>query len=135
MSQVLSNAFLSIGGTTVSTKVRSINPNYSREMQDDSTMGTTARTSKAGLRVLTLDVEFNWDSDLDLLLYNALEGDAAVAIIFRPDAGAVAAGNPQYSFDAVLESFPPLGQSVGDLHTVAVTFQNADRDGLSRATS
>ena len=135
MATPLTNAYLALGSSVVSTNVRSITPNYNREMLDETRMGSTARTNRAGLKVVSLDVEFNWDSTLDALLWARIEATSGQTVTFRPSATDKGATNPEYSFTGVLETYPVMAQSVGDLHTVGVTFLNQGTAGLARSVS
>jgi hypothetical protein len=135
MATPLTNAYLALGSSVVSDKVRSITPNYSREMLDETAMSNTARRNRAGLKVVSLDVEFNWDSTLDGLLWARIEAASGQTVTFRPSAATKGAANPEYTFTGVLESYPVMAQSVGDLHTVAVSFLNQGTAGLARSVS
>ena len=132
--QVLQNAFVSIDGTDLSDHVRSVTLNYSAEMQDQTAMGDDTRESIGGLKQWSMDVEFNQDyaaSEVDATMFGIV--GTTVAIILRPDTGAVSATNPQFTGNGVIESYPPIGGAVGDVHTTSVTIQSAGT--LARATS
>ena len=59
---------------------------------------------------------------MDATLF-ALVGQAAVvALVIRPDAGAKSATNPEYTGNALLASYSPIGGSVGDVAAAPVTF-------------
>jgi hypothetical protein len=138
MATPLTNAFLSVFTTSaidLSDKVRSISPTYTREMLDETAMGSSARRNRAGLKVVSLDVEFNWDSTLDALLWSRIEATSGSAIVFRADKAAKSGTNPEYTFTGVVESYPVMGQAVGDLHTASVTILNQGAAGLARSTS
>jgi hypothetical protein len=134
-TQILKNAFVSINGVDLSDHVRSVTFNYSAEQQDDSAMSIDTRTTKPGLYNWSIEVEFNQDyaaSKVDATLFS-LVGAAAFPLILRPDAGAVAVTNPQFTGNAVLESYTPLQGAVGDMHIANATFQAAG--DIARATS
>jgi hypothetical protein len=131
---IYTNAFLSIGGTDLSDHVRQATITYNAEMQDKTAMGDLTRTRLGGLKDWSLEVNFNQDfaaSNVDATLF-PIVGDS-VAIILRPDAAAVSPTNPNFTGNAILESYAPLGGNVGDMAETPVTFQ---ADGtLTRATS
>lgn len=130
---VLSNAFLSINGVDLSDHVRQITLPFSSEPQDKTAMGDTTRERVGGLLDWSIDVEFNQDyaaAEIDDTLF-ALVG-TTFAVIIRPDAGVVSATNPQFSGTALLESYQPVGGSVGEIHTAPITLTASGP--LTRAT-
>lgn len=131
---VLDNAFLSVGGVDLSDHVRSVTLSYSAELQDVTAMGDDTRNRLGGLKDWSVSVEFNQDyaaNEVDATLFSLV--GTSVALIIRPDTGSASATNPQFSGNAILESYQPLGGSVGDAHVAPVTFQgNGD---LTRSTS
>lgn len=133
---VLKDAFISINGVDLSDHVMSATLNYSADLQEDTAMGDGTRTRLAGLKDWSLDVTFKQDFDsgsVDDTLFS-LVGAAAVPIIFRPvKSTAVGPTNPNFSGNAVLETYPPTSNAVGELSQVSVTLQAAGT--LSRATS
>lgn len=132
---VLNNAYLSINTVDLSDHVRQIKVSYQAEMQDKTAMSNTTHARLAGLKDWSIDVEFNQDfaaSKVDATLFS-LVGAASFAIEIRPDSGTVSATNPKYTGNALLESYAPMGQKVGD---VAVANATLKADGtLTRATS
>lgn len=131
---VYTNAFLSIGGTDLSDHVRQATLEYNAEMQDKTAMGDLTRTRLGGLKDWTLTLNFNQDfaaSNVDATLFPLV--GTSVAIILRPDAGVVSATNPNFTGNAILESYAPLGGNVGDMAETPVSFQ---ADGtLTRAVA
>lgn len=132
---VLKDAFLSVGGTDLSAFVSQLTLNYAADVPEVTSMGDTTRTRLAGgLKDWSVDVEFYQDFDasqLDDTLF-ALVG-TQVALVIRPASAAVGSNNPEFTGNAILESYPPMGQSVGDAAAASATFQG---DGtLTRATS
>lgn len=133
-SLVLTDCFCSLGGTDVSTYVRSVSLPYGAEMLDDTTMGDTTRINKGGLKTWQLDIEFQQDfadNLIDEILFPLV--GTAFTVIVRPTTSAVGLSNPNYTGSGVMESYQPFGQSVGELGTSTITIQSAGT--LSRATS
>lgn len=131
---VFTNGFLSVAATDLSDHVRQMTLTYNSELQDITAMGDTARERLGGLNDWSLQVEFNQDyaaSEVDATLFSNV--GASVAIEVRPDQGAVAATNPKFTGNAILESYQPVGGTVGDAHVAPVTFQG--NGALTRATS
>ena len=138
---ILSNAFFSItpkNGSAVdlSDYIQEINLETGRESQDDTTMGQTTRTMEAGLKTWTLSITLKQNfaaSKVDATLFGIYNSGDPAAITIRPDQKAKAATNPEYTGSVVLESYAPLGQSVGDFHAASVQFAAAG--DLTRSTS
>ena len=134
-SLVLADCFVSLGGTDVSTYVRSVTLPYAAEMQDDTTMGDTTRINKGGLKNWSIDIEFQQDfadNLIDEILFPLV--GTSFTVIVRPVASSVVGvSNPNYTGTGILESYQPFGQSVGDLATSTVTIQSAGT--LTRATA
>lgn len=134
-SMVMTDAFVSLGGTDVSTYVRSVSLPYGAEMLDDTTMGDTTRINKGGLKTWQLDIEFQQDFTdnlIDEILFPLV--GTTFTVIVRPVASSVVGvSNPNYTGTGILESYQPIGQSVGDLGTSSVTIQSAGT--LTRATA
>jgi len=115
--------------------VRSITLNHSADSLDETAMGDTFRNRIAGLQDWSLDVELLADfaaSKVDATL-NALVGGAAAAIVIKADNAAVGATNPSWSGNALLESYPIVDGTVGDLATTRVRFVGAGT--LTRAVA
>jgi predicted secreted protein len=132
---VLKNAYVVINSVNLSSYVRSVTINYGAEMLEKTAMSANSKQRIAGLKDWSVDIEFNQDfaaASVDATLF-PLVGAASFPIEIRPDAGAVSATNPKYTGNALLESYPPISGSVGELATVSITLQG-DGD-LTRATA
>lgn len=129
---VLTNAFVSIDGNDVSDHVRSVTLNYAADMIEDTNMGDTTHTRLGGLKDWSIEAEFAQDfaaANLDSILFPLV--GTTFTVIVRPDAGTVSSSNPNYTGTGILESYPPLGNPVGELATTTVTIQAAGN--LTRA--
>ncbi len=132
---VLKNSFVSINGVDLSNHVKSVTINYSAEILEKTAMSANSKQRIAGLKDWSVDIELNQDfvaASVDATLF-PLVGAAAFPVIFRPDAAVVSATNPQFSGNALLESYPPISGSVGEVAVASVTLQG-DGD-LTRATA
>ncbi len=132
---VWTNAFVKINSIDQSDHAVLVQLNYAAEMLDATVMATAAtRIRKPGLFdwsiVVTL-LDDMADADVDDLLF-ALVGAAAFPMIVRPTQSGISSSNPEYRGNAVLEG-DPVGGTVGDLATKALTFQSAG--ALSRNDS
>jgi hypothetical protein len=124
---VYTDALTTINSVDLSDHVRSLTINYEAEMLDDTVMGTSGtRSSKPGLKNWGLEVEFLQDyaaGSVDATLF-PLVGAASFPVLCRPvKTTAVGATNPNYSGNAVLESYPPLTGEVGALGVASCTFR------------
>lgn len=133
---VLKDAFVSVNGVDLSDHVKSVELPAAVEMLDDTVMGDDTRSNKPGLKTWNITVNFVQDfasAKVDATLFPLL-GAAAFTLIVRADnAAGVGATNPNYTGSAVLESYPPLGNQVGELAMSQAVFQSAGT--LTRATS
>lgn len=134
---VYTDALVTINSVDLSDHVRTVTLTYEAEMLDDTAMGTSGtRSMIPGLKNWTLAVEFYQDfaaSSVDATLF-PLIGAAAFPILLRPvKATAVGAGNPNYSGNAVLESYPPLAGEVGALAMASAQFRAGGGSALARA--
>ena len=132
---ILKDAVVTVNGTALSNKVRSVTINYSAEIQDTTAMGDDSRTRLAGLKDWNAEIEFYQDFDaaaVDATLF-PLVGAAAFPITIRADSAAISATNPSFNGNVLLESYPPLGAAVGE---VVMTTISLPGDGdLTRATA
>ena len=124
---VWTDAFLSINGIVESDHVRSLTLNYAAELQDDTAMGDDTRSRLPGLLDWSIDADLYHDladGDLSELLF-ALVGAAPFEVIVKPNGSGTSTTNPSYTGNAVLERFPLIRGSVGDMAVASVTFQSA----------
>lgn len=127
-SLALIDAFVSINAIDMSASVRSVSINYAAELLDETTMGDTTRENKGGLKTWSMDIEFKQDFAAspapDVLLF-PLVGTTFTVIVRPVKATVVGATNPNYTGTGILESYNPLGNSVGDLAVAPITIQSA----------
>ena len=131
---VFTDASVVVNAVDLSDHVRQVTLNYSAELQDDTAMGDDTRSRIGGLKDWSMEVEFNQDfaaSEVDVTLFGLV--GTTFTVTLKPTSGAVSATNPSYSGTGILESYPPMGGSVGDIATTSITIQAAGT--LTRATS
>lgn len=122
---ILDNAFVSINGADLSDHVKSVTINYEGEVKDMTAMGATGRGKAIGLLNGSIDLELFQDFaalKVDATLW-PLHGAAAFPVVIRPDAGVVAATNPQWAGNCVLAKYNPITGSVGDEAMAPVTLE------------
>jgi hypothetical protein len=132
---VLTNAKVDINSVDLSDHVRSVQLEYQAELQDETAMGDGTRQRIAGLKDWSMTFEFNQDfaaSKVDATLW-PLVGGSAVTVAVRPVNAAKSATNPEFTGSAVLESYGPVSNSIGELATAQAVFRSAG--DLARSTS
>jgi hypothetical protein len=133
---IYKNAFFEVNATDLSDHVESLTFNYNSEMQDETAMGDDTRIRKGGLKSWSLDVNFHQDfaaADVDGKFF-ALVGTTA-CYEWRPQNICSTAINPRFSGIGVVESYAPMGGSVGALLDAPVTIQSASDVDRSVAAS
>jgi len=125
---VLKNAFVSVNGATLSTRVKSVSFPIAPELLDAVAMGDNSKTKMVGLFDWSVDVEFYQDFvatagiNVDATLW-PLCGAAAFPIAVRADAGVKSATNPEYGGYVVLASYNPIGGTAGQVAMATVKFE------------
>ena len=133
---VLYDAYLSVAGVDLSDHVRSVTVDAGQNMADDTAMGDAFVSNTAGLATWSVSVELLQDyasSKVDATLEPLLGIGNTAALVVKPTSGSVSSTNPSYSGTGILESYNPIGGSVGDQAMASATFQSAS--ALARNTS
>ncbi len=132
---VLTDASAVINAVDLSDHISEIRINYAAEIQDKTAMGAASRGKLPGLLDWSVEITFNQDYDaakVDATLF-PLVGAAAFTCTFKSTSAAVSATNPSFSGNCLLESYQPIGGSIGEIHRAPITLPG---DGtLSRNTS
>ena len=131
---VLNKPFLKINTVDLSAFVRRINTPQGVNRNNDSASGDDTESGAGGLKTWSIDAEFNQD-------YAAAKVDATlagivgtvVAIEYRPSTDAVAATNPKWTGNGLIEAYEPIAGNVGDQGIATVRIGSAGT--LTRATS
>ncbi len=126
-TRTFKNAFLSVATVDLSPHIAQVAVTTVKDTPEDTAMGDDSRSYRPdGLRDATLAVTWNSDDAagaVSATLWAHYTGDAVAAMIFRADADPIGVTNPEYTFDAILNSDAPIGGSVGDLQTTPSGFQ------------
>lgn len=120
---VLTNCYVSVGGTDLSDHVAAVSLETSYEIIDTTALGSTARTRIAGLADNQVTFEFHQDyasGSVEATIYPLL-GTRTTCVV-KPVNAATSPTNPAYSFQALIAEWRPISGSVGALATVPVTF-------------
>lgn len=120
---MLNNASVTINSVDLSDHVTSITFSEEADQLETTAMGDDNRTMIGGLKSGTIDLEFNQDlaaSDVQATI-RALLG-TVTAVVVKNDAGATAATNPQWTFNALVTEWPSINGTVGELATASVSW-------------
>lgn len=125
---------VTIDDVDFSASLAAVTLDISKEQLETTAFGDAARTYIAGLQDASVTFSFHQDfaaSAVDATLHAALGTE--VAIVVKPTSEAVSAGNPSYSFNALVTQIVPFSSNVGDLATQDVSFPISG--AITRATS
>ena len=145
ISSSTADSDLEVAGRNVSASVRSVELSRTFDMLDDTVMGETARSRKAGLEDVTATIEFvqtfvagGKQVNIDELLSEVADvsqGGSSVRVYIRPTSEVQSISNPGYAFSAVLESHTPMSGAVGEILMTSVPFRSAGGSLERRTTS
>lgn len=131
---VLTNAYIVVASTDLSSFVSSVTINTSYDIVETTAFGDTAKKRVAGLADNSVSIEFHQDyatSAVEQTIYPLL-GTAANCEI-RPVNTTVSSVNPKYTFSALISEWTPVNGSVGELASASVTWPISG--AITRATS
>jgi hypothetical protein len=120
---VLSNCFVSVDGTDLSSHVASVSLETVFEIIDTTTLGSVSRTKIAGLADNAVTFEFHQDfasGSVEATIYPLL--GTRTDCVIKPVNATTSSTNPSYSFKALISEWRPVSGNVGVLATVPVTF-------------
>lgn len=123
---VFTNAYINISANDLSAYGNQVNFSYEAETLDETSFGDDTRINKGGLKVWGFEINFNQDfadNLLDEILFNLVGQQVTVA--FRPVNGAISTGNPEYTGTGLIQSYKPIGNSVGELAGASLTIECA----------
>lgn len=120
MAFTLKDAFISVGGTALVGN--SVTLDFSNAPQDASEFNSAWMQREGGLNDVNASVEFRQDfATRDAAIYPMYVAGNAVAIVFRPQAAAIAAGNPEYRGNAIISQYQPFSAGVGEIAQATMT--------------
>lgn len=132
---VFKDARVEINLVVLSQYCTSVKLNYGAAIQETTAFGQDSFTGLAGLKDWSLELELNQDfaaGAVDATLW-PLVGAAPFPVKVRPTSSAISATNPEFSGTGLLESYPPLGGSKGEVAKVSIKITGSGT--LLRATS
>lgn len=135
---VLTDASVVVNSVDLSDHVQSVTVTTTRETQDDTAMGNTARSNAPGLKVTGISVTFLQDfaaSEVDATLWTLYDAGTEHTVVVKATSAAVSATNPKYTLTGFISSYAPIGGTVGNQHVAPVEWVNAATTGIARATA
>lgn len=112
--------------TDFTDHIRQVTLGMNVAMQDFTTFGDGAfTTQKPGLKGADITVDFNQDfaaASIDATFGAAFLNGTLVYLDIKPTSAARSATNPSYVYACYVQSYPPIGQSVGDRAAASVGF-------------
>lgn len=120
---VATNYNITIGTANFSSSIAAVTLDITADEQETTSFGNDYRTRIAGLRDASLTLDFHQDfgaASVDATLFPLL--GSAIGFSIQPNSGTVTATNPSYSGTAIVTSYQPFANSVGDLATLSVTW-------------
>lgn len=131
---ILTDPVVSIDGNDVSDHISQLTINYEAEAQDQTAFGDDTRINAGGLKNWSMEfTAFNDEAagEINSVLFPLV--GSQVTVFAKGDSATTSATNPEYNGTGLVQSFSPLGGSVGENSTGSVSVQSAGT--LSRATA
>lgn len=135
---VLTDAFISINGVTLSDHARSVTVEDNRDQVDVTAFGATNKTYAKGLGDGKFTVEFYQDfaaAKTHATLQPLISSTTPFTVEVRATSAARSATNPGIVMTALLFNYSPLSGSIGDASTFSAEFQNASQTGITYPTA
>lgn len=135
---VLKDAYLSFGGSDLSSYVKQVTLKGSYDKVDDTAMGDDVHHSVKGLGNWSIEVECKQSfssGELDSILWPLFQSTTKQAVVVKPNGSATGTSNPKWTGYGQIFEYPPIQGAVGDGAAVSFTIEPADGDMLVRATS
>lgn len=120
------NAYTWVNGVDLSDDVESVSLSFGAETLDETAMGDTTRVNKGGLLTWSIDLNFHQDyaaSQVEATLFSLV--GTTTCFELRPLNSCTTTINPSYSGIGILESYQPMGGSVGSLLDAPATIVSA----------
>ena len=139
---VLTNAYISIGGTVLSEKVNTVTLNYEIDSIEVTAFGDTGHKFTGGLQNNSCEVSVMQDfattipsgsptTSVEALVYPLV--GTTTTVIIKPNGAVTGTTNPIYTLsDTYLASHTPVAGKVGELAMTSLTFTGGT---LVKATS
>jgi hypothetical protein len=139
---VLTNAYISIGGTVLSDHVNSVTLTYEKDSIEITAFGDSGHKFTGGLENNTAEIAIMQDfattipsgsptTSVEALIYPLV--GTTTTVIVKPNGGTTSATNPAYTLsNTFLASHTPVAGGVGELAMTTLSFTGGS---LAKATS
>lgn len=130
----LKDAYVELNSVDISDWVKKVELPWEIEELDTTAMGANGKTRIGGLEDFELGLTLNQDfaaSAIDQTIW-PLRGTVTTFKV-RPTSAAKSSTNPEYAGSVLIKEYPPIGNEVGELAEVEVTWPGSGL--LTRATS
>lgn len=121
---VLTNAYITVGGTDLSDHANTVTVNYEIDSVEVTAFGDTGHKFTGGLQNNSIEVTFHQDyatSKTEATLYPLV--GTTTTVVVKPNGSTTSATNPSYTLSsAFLASHAPVAGGVGELAATSVTF-------------
>jgi hypothetical protein len=124
---VLTNAYISIGGTVLSDHANSVTLNYESDSVEITAFGDTGHKFTGGLQnnsceiALMQDFAVSPSNSVEAVLYPLV--GTTTTVIVKPNGSTTSATNPAYTLSSTfLAAHSPVAGAVGELAMTSVTF-------------
>jgi len=135
---VLTDAYVSINGVTLSDHAKSVTVEDSRDQVDVTAFGATNKTYQKGLGDGKMTVEFFQDfsaGKTHATLQPLISSTTPFTVEVRATSAARSATNPGIVMTALLFNYSGLSGNIGDASSFSAEFQNAAQTGITYPTA
>jgi len=123
---VITNAVITVDGTTLSTNANRVVWEYGAEGPDETAFGDTTRIMKGGLKTWSITIEGHQDyaaGNANAVFFTNV--GATLAITTKASTSAIAVTNPEYQGTGLLTEYSPAQMVQGELHPFRAVLVNA----------
>jgi hypothetical protein len=123
---VSKTAYLMVGATDLTDHVKSVSITIGAEAVDSTAMTNNTRIVTPGLATWTIEADLYQDtatSKVDQTI--GPNAGTVVAVKVRPTNSAIAATNPEFQGNGLIESYIPVQGNVGEMAIARVVFKAA----------
>jgi hypothetical protein len=134
---VLTNAFITIGGTELQDHANSVTLNYEKDSVEVTAFGDSGHKFTGGLQNNSVEIALMQDfatsgtGQVETVIYPLV--GTTTTIVIKPNGGTTSATNPAYTLTGTfLAAHTPVAGGVGELATTTLSFTGGT---LAKATS
>ena len=131
---VFTDADININGIDLSDHGIQVAMDIGSELMDNTAFSFTARSVAPGLLTAGAQIQFLQDyasGKVDATIFPLI--GTTFTVILKPTSAAVSATNPSYTATMTVDTYSPMGDSVGDQSKATLNLANAGSAGWARA--